>query len=640
MNKKLSTSKRALFFTVDALIAALILISGLLLITASYVSEQPTSLINHLSQDLMNVLGEIKIYELNNSYVDELIANGSITDINNTALMQVGSFWTEDKVELAERLIANITEGLLPDMYGYSIAIEGDTLFTTTNPVTSSLISSGKIVSGIEKSKPIKGFVARAKATSVSKTTSITIPFAPAGAGWKGSAANPGKVQVEKIFELPEVNILSAKAYLSLHLDRGSPNWDVVIINEGLCNITRDDMDLDAGSEGVFRTFDLSSNCFQSGNNSIKLDLRNLGYNAHIHPGTFFIITYNLTDTPEMLAWEHSERYYFDNVVSIEGGTGAGAGPWVIRPFHIPEDAENISVAIQVAGRNIRDYTSSCTPSRRFWGWGSSHCKRDYDYIMFLNSDTPFDSDSSPDVNPLYYYTPAQVASDLVDGTNLVAVYFNNYEDNVWGEDTETVYSDPINNASGSSYVEVNYSREPVLPYGVIEVRDIVDFGGEPHYTKDGNFSFPEEAEGVSDVYAHPVEQYSYITRVYSDTGYPPGNLVFESPASRAVPSSVFLPLDTIDTTPLVTNYVRIQEESWNEVLPNSTIDFGFYVKSAVGYGEVFSSFGESQQDAIDRLQEVLGSYVNASNMILENVSMSDVPSMWGPALIEVRVWT
>ncbi|MBU2561149.1 MAG: hypothetical protein KKD17_02545 [Nanoarchaeota archaeon] len=631
--------RRALFFTIDALIAAMIMIAGLLLITSSYVSEQPKSMINTMSQDMLNILSELQVWEVNNSYIQELYDNGSIKDWNNTLLGQIGEFWANNNMSLAEDFAMNVSEGMLALHFGYSIIMDNDTIYSRTNPVKNSLVTSKKLLTGIQKSKPIKGYIAKARATAVSKTTSLVVPFAPAGAGWKGSAAAPGVVQVIKYFELPDVSIINASIYLSLHLDRGSPNWDIVTMNNGSCILSRDNLNLAPGSEGVFRVFRLNSTCFNIGNNSIRLDLRNLGYNAHIHPGTFLLINYNQTDAPEMLAWEHSERLYFDNINSTEGGTGAGAGPWVIRPFHIPTEATNISVSIQVAGRGIRDYTASCTPSRRFWGWGSNHCMRDYDYIIFLNSGTPFDSDDNPVSSPLYSYSPSQTAPYIINGTNLVAVYFNNYEDTVWGQGTELVYSDPINNASGSSYVEVNYSSPPALPYGVIEIRRVEDFGGVPNYTKDTSFSFPAEAEGVSSVFVHPVEQYSYITEVYSDTGFPPGNRVFQSPASRAVPSDIYVPLWTLDRTPLMPNYERIVEASWNEVLPNSTVDYGFYIKGFVGYGEVFAAWGEAVDDAVARLQQVLGSYVNASDIVIENTTMAGVPSLWGPAVAEVRVW-
>jgi hypothetical protein len=294
-------------------------------------------------------------------------------------------------------------------------------------------------------------------------------------------------------------------------------------------------------------------------------------------------------------------------------------------------------VKIQVAQRGAYDYTGSCNSAGRFYIGGVSYCKRDNDYMIFLNDDAPFYSDATPDA--VYVHNASETRSRIINGTNIIAVYFNNYEDTYWGQGTELIYSDPLNNASGSSYVEVNYTSPPVLPYGVIEVRRVQEFGGVEDPIKDSNFSFPVESEGPSTVFVHPVELYSYITRVYSDTGYPPLNKVFESPASRAVPSSVYIPLWTIDTTPLAVNYVRVQEESWNDVLPNTTVDYGFYISGFVGYGQVFSAWGEAIDDAVARLQQVLGSYVNASEMVIENSTMAGVPSLWGPAIAEVRVW-
>jgi hypothetical protein len=637
MAKKIK--RRALFFTIDALIAALIMITGLLLMTSSYVTEQPRSTINTMSQDMLNILSELRIYEVNNSYIQALVDNGSIKDVNNTLLGQIGEFWADNNLTLAHDFAMNVSEGVLSQVFGYSIIMDNETIYSRVNPVKNSLVTSKKIITGIQKSKPIKGYIAKARATTVRKTTNVVIPFSPAGAGWKGSTASPGIVEVVKVFSLPNVTLNNATAYLSLHLDRGSTNWNVANINNGLCTITRDDMNLAPGNEGVFRVIHLNTSCFLEGNNSIRLDLRNNGYNAHIHPGTFFIINYNQTEQLQNLGWEHSERIYFDNVNSTQGGGVSGAGPWVITPFHIPTDATNISVSIQVAGRGIRDYTGTCNSAGRFSGWGGWRCKKDYDYIIFLNDEVPFASNGTPGANPRFFYSPSQTASRIVNGTNIISVYFNNYEDDYWGQNTEMIYSDQINNVSGSSFVEVNYTSPPVLPYGVIEIRQVKEFGGVENPTKDSNFSFPAEAEGVSSVFVHPVELYSYITRVYSDTGYPPGHLVFESPSSRAVPTSVYIPLETIDTTPLMLNYERIQETSGNDVLPNSTIDYGFYMRGFVGYGQVFSSQGESVEDAIARLQEVLGGYVNASDLVIENTSMSGVPSLWGPAVAEVRVW-
>jgi len=43
--------------------------------------------------------------------------------------------------------------------------------------------------------------------------------------------------------------------------------------------------------------------------------------------------------------------------------------------------------------------------------------------------------------------------------------------------------------------------------------------------------------------------------------------------------------------------------------------------------------------DAVARLNATLGKYAVATTIAKETYSVSEVPSMWGPAELEVRVW-
>lgn len=638
--RKTRIPRRALFFTIDALIAAMIMITGLILITSSYVSEQPRTLISHMSQDLMNVLSEIHVYEVNNSFVGVLIANGSIKNVNNTVLVQMGEFWADDEIGLANQFAANVTEGILGDIFGYSISINNETLYTRTNPVTNSLVSSKKIVSGIQKSKPVKGFVSKARATSIQKTTTQTVSFSPAGSGWDGSNTNKAFVYITKHFSItPGVAINNATLYISLHLEDGGSDWNVISINNGACNITRNSLGMT--EEGYFGVRDVTG-CVAPGANNVVIQMWNDGYNAHIHPGMYLAINYNVTEDITYLAAEHSERIYFDNVRSVEAN-GDGSGAWSMLPFHIPPGAADISAKLHINLQEVNDLRD------RFLWW-----YRDaWDIRIYVNSDTVFYQDNpaaSNDINDCLWDSGAcgsnynwtadfDMTGEIVTGTNVVSVYANNYGDDVGGEGTTIIYSDPVADPDNSSYVELNYTLTPVLPYGVVEIRQIKQFGGAPNPTKDTNFLFPAEAVAISSVYAHVAEQYSYITRVYGDTATPPANLVFESPSARAVPTDVYIPENFLDVSELVTNYARIRETGGNDVRPESAVDYGFYVPSFVGYGQVFATVEESNDDAVQRLQAVMGSFVNVSNLILDNTSMSDVPSMWGPAVIDVRVW-
>jgi len=636
--------KKALFFTVDALIASLIMIAGLILITSSYISEQPRSLINHMSQDLLNVLAEQKVHEANNSFIQDLVNNGSITDVNNSILVQLGEFWAGNQLVLANQFISNVSQGILDEIFGYSIAIDNETIFSEATPVKNSLVSSKKIISGIQKSKPVKGFVAKARATSVQKITNQIVSFSPEGSGWDGSSTSKAYGYITKWFNItPGIKINNATLYLSFHIEDGGSDWTVVNINNGTCNITRNSLGMT--EEGYFGSRNVTA-CLKNGSNNFFVTLWNDDYNAHLHPGMYLAINYNTTEDVSYIASEHRERIYFDNIRSVEANND-GSGVWALMPFHVPAGATNVSATLRLNLQDVNDLKD-----RYLVGW--SYQYRDaWDFRIYVNSDTVFyqrNATSYDDIDDCLSYSAAcgsnynwtgsfNITGAVVTGTNIVSVYVNNYGDTVGGDGVTSIYSNPVSDPANSSYLELNYSLTPSLPYSVVEIRQLKSFGGTPNPTKNVNFSFPPEAVAISSVYTHIAEQYSYITRVYGDDAYVPANLVFESPAPRAVPTDVVIPNNFLDVSELARNYIRIAETSGNDVRQESSVDYGFYLPSSVGYGQVFATLSEANADAISRLQSVMGSFVNVSTVELDNTSMSDVPSLWGPAVIEVRVW-
>jgi len=627
--------KKGFFFTVDALLAASILLGGLIILSSNYISTQPTIHLNYLSQDIINCLDTLKINELNNSYVDGLIANGNITDTNNSILQQVGEFWAAEKFEIARMFMGNITEDILPDRYGFGMWISEDLIYQRDNPPPSSRSSARKLISGIEKKKPVKGFISKARANNFIKVGTEVISFSPEGAGWEGDFSNPGEVVIQKYFELPaNINVTNSTFYVSLHMEDDGPDWQVININNGLCTINRDQIDFFGGEEGTFDIINIAG-CIHNGTNKVTLRLRNPGYNGHIHPGMLIKVDYNINESTQTYNNTFSKRYYFDNLTSNEGSTHQ-SGAWASLPFYIPEDAVNISVSMRIAGKNIRNYTGSGT----FSSWSGWKYMRDYDYILFVNGGSPFASSANPAANPVYSYNSSQISSKLVDGTNVVSVYFNNYGDSSWGGGHPQIYSDPINYPNNSSYVEVNYSLpQAVAPYGSIKITHFKEFGGSANWLKETSFKFPQQAIEMGDVFTHIVQQYSYIVDVRADTYTPPSHLVFTSPSSRAVPTTVFIPGSVLDLSSTANNYVRVSDRNYNEILPETSVEYSFYVPSFVGYRNVFATQNEAETDALSRLNQTVGVFVSAENLVVESSEMRDVPTMWGPAVMEVRVW-
>lgn len=161
VRKNKRKNKKGLFFTIDAILAVSILLGTLLVITSFYVGERSRVSVDYIANDVMNVLYELKVSEVDNPFVDELIANESITNMDNSILSQAGEFWAEGNIGLARLLIMNITNGLVDDNYGISLSIDGDVIFSRNVSDSGEIVKSYKIISGIEKNKTINGILSQ-----------------------------------------------------------------------------------------------------------------------------------------------------------------------------------------------------------------------------------------------------------------------------------------------------------------------------------------------------------------------------------------------------------------------------------------------------------------------------------------------
>jgi hypothetical protein len=70
-----------------------------------------------------------------------------------------------------------------------------------------------------------------------------------------------------------------------------------------------------------------------------------------------------------------------------------------------------------------------------------------------------------------------------------------------------------------------------------------------------------------------------------------------------------------------------------------SIVEYTFLIPSQVGYGAVFENQINATENATARLDDILGKYSTSADIMTENYTVSNVPYMWGPANIKVRVW-
>jgi len=172
------TKKKGVFFTIDALLASGILVLAVILVANFYFVEQRTINVQYASQDLVRVFSAMTVGQVDNDYVKALISNGDIKNLNNTIFEQIGDFWAEDKIQLAKNFTKNLTEGIIPSRYGFSVLVNGESVHSRNLPVKKSLVSSRKIISGIAKAKPTQGFTARVLLSEIkSKKTNAYVYF-------------------------------------------------------------------------------------------------------------------------------------------------------------------------------------------------------------------------------------------------------------------------------------------------------------------------------------------------------------------------------------------------------------------------------------------------------------------------------
>jgi len=271
--------KNAVFFSLDALIAlAIILITLIVIFPTIRYSQIETS----IPSDIINVLSDLKVSEINNTYMQSLISQGLVNDLNKSVLEQLGEFY-----------ITNLT---IAKQLGDSILLElntkenigiwfENTLIASKNSTSFDLAENieveTQIISGIKAGESVTGFSARAFLT---KRTPIKYFYF-------GGYVGDGNVSIN----IKGGNINAAEIEIAINKD-----FDILI------------NDIYSGhyenSSSVFtpKIYDLSSyiDNFNNLNNTIKI----VGDRAFV-AGGFIKVTYD-----NLSLYEQPTRYDFQGI--------------------------------------------------------------------------------------------------------------------------------------------------------------------------------------------------------------------------------------------------------------------------------------------------------------------------------------
>ena len=143
--------KRGIFFTIDSIIAAGIIFAVVIVTSSLYAEKQPIVQLNYLSHDLIRTLSAVTVGNINNEYINSLIVSDDIENVDNTVLDQIVEFWANGELEYANKIASNVTDLFVSNNMGFGVWIDNEAIYTRDMPIKKSLVSSKKVISGVEK---------------------------------------------------------------------------------------------------------------------------------------------------------------------------------------------------------------------------------------------------------------------------------------------------------------------------------------------------------------------------------------------------------------------------------------------------------------------------------------------------------
>ncbi len=218
--------KKGFFFTLDAFFAVVLLVTGMILLSKFTFQEINTEQIDTISKDVLVAFSELKVGNINNSWIQNEINSSSITSVDNSILEQIGEYWATGELAKAEYLAQLMSANLIPSKYGFSIVIDGTTIYNRTISKTRDLVSAQRMVSGIAAGSPIEGSSSSAYLRKIrSKMTSSYAYF--------GGFIGQGNISV--LSEPLPIDITGGNIFeMKLELDVADDFY--LYINDDICN--------------------------------------------------------------------------------------------------------------------------------------------------------------------------------------------------------------------------------------------------------------------------------------------------------------------------------------------------------------------------------------------------------------------
>ncbi len=201
------------------------------------------------------------------------------------------------------------------------------------------------------------------------------------------------------------------------------------------------------------------------------------------------------------------------------------------------------------------------------------------------------------------------------------------------------------------SYIRYNYTPTSILKYGEVSIAlESERFGGSVESPKYGYFYVPSGGRLLdarvmsysSGYWTSSVGVDTSVTggwtEVYNISGYGSDYVDIGDPFAVNLPVNLI----AVGDNNTVTVNTRL-EESYPPMggSPYDKVVYYMGVEGIVGYGDVHGTLDNATQEAIERLEDKLSDFnITMLEVVTPYQYVSELPSLWGPSVMEIRVWT
>jgi len=220
--KKKIIGKKGFYYSLDALFGSLLLIGAIILILNNPFYEKSTEQRSFFSQDGMNVLSELKLNEVNSTFIKEGITNGTLEG-NRSVIEQIGEYWALNENTLAQSLFESAFNISLIGKKEVILAIGDETIYASDTIGSQDIVVSRRMIAGIMKGSPITGTSASAYLRKVRDKKTSTYSY---------FGGFTGQGNITKVLDLNNVNVIK----IILEIDVATDGVFQLKINGNTCN--------------------------------------------------------------------------------------------------------------------------------------------------------------------------------------------------------------------------------------------------------------------------------------------------------------------------------------------------------------------------------------------------------------------